>query len=58
MEGPRPGTLRYQDDEGEWHYASPRDALYSTVTMCATEYWDGERWALIWEDGLPPESVG
>lgn len=35
------GTLRYRRDDGSFSICSPHDALYSTVTMCATEWWDG-----------------
>ena len=59
MTTPRGGALRYQrEDTGEWVVANPRDPLYSTVTMCATEYWDGEAWRPIWpEDDGNTESV-
>jgi len=47
------GTLRYKDNStGEWVITSPHDAMYSTATMCATEWWDVEQkcWRKIFED--------
>lgn len=49
----RPGTLRYFDAEGVERRASPGDALYSTVTMVATEFWDVTRGE--WRAILPAE---
>lgn len=46
---PRPGAVRYKRD-GEWVMANPRDPFFSTVTMLATEFWDGLAWRPIWED--------
>lgn len=46
----RAGTLAYRDATGEWRVASPRDALYSSVTMTATHYWRDDDWRLIFED--------
>lgn len=40
----RPGALRYQNDAGEWIVAQPGDQLYSTVSMMAQQFWDGEAW--------------
>lgn len=37
---PRPGAMAYKGTDGIWHYANPHDALYSTVTMMATHYYD------------------
>lgn len=46
------GALRFKDDEGLWHIAEPRNALYSTVSMLATERWDVElkQWVPLFED--------
>lgn len=45
---PKPGALRAPGQGGvEWIYANPHDRLYSTVSMIAVEYWDGEAWAPI-----------
>lgn len=48
---PRPGALRYQDYNGEWLCCNPRDSLYSTVTMFATEMWQTELgWVNIYDE--------
>lgn len=48
---PRPGALRYKDANGQWQHANPRDLMYSTVTMLATEYWEPQcGWKLIHKD--------
>lgn len=48
---PRDGALRYQDTDGKWHCANPRDVTYSTITMMATEYWTVEKgWVKIFEE--------
>lgn len=48
---PRPGSVRYFDDTtNEWRMANPRSPLFSTITMLATEYFDGERWVSINDD--------
>ena len=46
----RPGSLRYLDGTVQWQYASPGDALFSTVTMVAQEWWDGSQWKPIFDD--------
>lgn len=46
---PRAGAVKYQRDDGTWSYANPNDLLFSTVTMCATHYWNGEAWKRIFE---------
>lgn len=43
----RPGTLRYVDEQGKEHIASPHDPMYSTVSILATHYWDRDQWLLI-----------
>lgn len=50
---PRAGAVRYTDADGVEHRANPHDMTYSTVTMLATEFWDGAEWKRIWpnEDG-------
>lgn len=47
----RPGTLRYFREDGEEVITSPGNPLYSTATMCATEYWSVEEacWKPIFE---------
>lgn len=47
---PRPGALRYREPSGIWHYANPHDPTFSTVTMLATEHWDGSKWVPIFDD--------
>lgn len=49
----RPGALRAKQD-GQWITANPHDPLFSTVTMIATEYYDGEAWQPIEPDVLAP----
>ena len=44
---PRPGALRYVDALGEMHVANPHDLTYSTVSMLAREFWDGEQWVPV-----------
>lgn len=46
----RHGTLQYQRDDGSYGVAAPGDPLFSTVTMAATHYWDGEWWKPIYKD--------
>lgn len=47
---PRPGALRCKDADGNWIAANPRDLLYSTVTMTATQYWREESgWTDIYD---------
>ena len=48
----RPGALRYKGADGVWVVTEPRDSMYSTATMVATEWWDGQRqeWRQILED--------
>jgi hypothetical protein len=41
---PRAGALRYLDNDGKYIAANPHDLLFSTVTMLATEFWDGYAW--------------
>lgn len=49
---PRPGAVRYKNDDGEWVHANPHDLLFSTVTMLATQYWKPDTgWTDIYEDG-------
>ena len=49
---PHAGAVRYQDPEtGEWRCANPRDLMFSTVTMMATEFWAEDRgWVKIFEE--------
>lgn len=48
---PRAGALRYQDTpDGPWTTANPGDLMFSTVTMLATEYWNGTEWEPIYTD--------
>lgn len=46
------GTVRHQNDDGEWIVADPRHPLYSMATMFAIEWWDSEKqeWRLIFDD--------
>lgn len=46
---PRAGAVRFQSD-GEWICANPHDVLYSTVTMSATEFFNGDLWMPIYSD--------
>ena len=55
---PRPGAVRYQDADGNWHCANPRDLLFSTVTMLATHFWTGDDWQPIWSDDDLPDGFG
>lgn len=48
----RPGSLRFRNEEGQWVEAAPHDALFSTVTMCATEYYAGGQWKTIFPEEL------
>ena len=50
---PRPGAVRYTDDDGVEHYANPHDMMFSTVTMLAEDYWNGAEWVAIWPHGEP-----
>lgn len=34
-----PGTLRYTAEDGTVFITRPRDPLYATTTLLATEYW-------------------
>ena len=47
-----PGTVRHKAGP-HWIVTSPGEPLYSTATMCATEFWTGVEWRSIWpvEDG-------
>lgn len=47
----RPGTVR-ANLGGKLRAYSPHDALYSTATMVATEFWceETKTWRPIWED--------
>lgn len=49
---PRPGALRFEDEQGKWISANPHDPLYSTVSMGATEFWSDElqAWCWLFED--------
>lgn len=44
---PRPGALRALIDD-VYQYANPGDFMFSTLTMFAQEYWDGEAWRPIY----------
>lgn len=44
---PRLGALRGFNTHGGMVCANPGDPLFSTVTMYATELWDGEKWDKI-----------
>lgn len=47
----RAGTLRFfNQSTGEWMYAQPGSAMYSTLTMAATEFWNGRAWEQIFGD--------
>ncbi len=48
----RPGALRHKDADGVWVVTEPRDAMYSTATMVATEFWDfaSQQWRVIFEE--------
>lgn len=41
---PRSGALRYVREDGSVIAANPGDAMYSTVTMVATEYYANDAW--------------
>ena len=43
----RSGSLRYKNNEGLWVVCAPRDPMFSTTTMLAEEYYDGESWQPI-----------
>jgi len=46
----RSGSLRYRrSPEEDWVIAAPGSPMFSTVTMMATEYFDGSNWCLILE---------
>lgn len=57
---PRGGAMRFMGSDGDWVCANPGDALYSTVSMAASEYWTDASggWRPIWSgDGEgEPES--
>jgi hypothetical protein len=44
---PRGGAVRSFLEDGTIVQANPGDALYSTVTIIAQEYFDGEKWKPI-----------
>jgi hypothetical protein len=46
---PRPGALRFTDAQGRVQEVNPRDMMYSTVSMLATEFWDGVMWKAVKE---------
>lgn len=48
----RPGALRYKSADGVWVVTEPRDSMYSTATMVATEWWDSkqQKWRPIIDD--------
>jgi hypothetical protein len=47
---PQPGAVRYFDEErNTWQCANPRDMMFSTVTMLATEYW-ADSWRPIFDN--------
>lgn len=47
---PRPSAVRVKNkDTGEWQMTNPNDPLYSTASMIAEEFWDGEKWVPILE---------
>ena len=52
MTQPRAGSIRYTDDSGTVHVAHPREIMYSTVTMLATEFWCEDKgcWLPIFDD--------
>lgn len=48
----RAGTVRYWDEDYKrWREATPGSLYFSTVTMLATEWWDGKEWKKIYEEG-------
>lgn len=49
---PRAGAVRYKDAGGNWQWANPGDAMFSTATMLATEHFTGSEWKAIFEDDL------
>lgn len=44
MSSNKAGALRYRNDQGEWIVAQPGGLLYSTASMLAQQFWDGEQW--------------
>lgn len=49
---PRPGALRFLDDNGVYQCANPRDPLYSTVSMIASEYYSEGEWKPILDPSM------
>jgi len=47
------GTVRHKDGES-WKVTSPREQMYSTALMLATEFWDSK--TSTWKPIFPPES--
>lgn len=43
---PKPGALKAVVD-GRTYMGNPKDALYSLMTMLATEYWNGNSWEKV-----------
>jgi hypothetical protein len=52
---PKPGALRFKGSDGTWIGANPGDALYSSVSIAATEFWCAD--AQGWRPIFPPEPV-
>ena len=41
------GALCAQDKDGHWIYSNPGDAMFSSVVMVATHYWEDNSWKPI-----------
>jgi hypothetical protein len=44
---PTASALRGRDGSGRWLAANVHDLMYSTVSMLASEYYDGEKWVPV-----------
>jgi hypothetical protein len=56
-EAPAPGSVRYFREDGECIVTSPRDPLYSTALMCASEYWSETSGTWVSVLGSEPEAM-
>lgn len=44
MINPKAGSVKYKNSKGEVLICEPGTPLFSTATMTAFEWWDGENW--------------
>ncbi|MGS5088241.1 hypothetical protein ACVC7V_17295 [Hydrogenophaga sp. A37] len=51
------GTVRYYREDGECVITSPRNPLYSTALMCATDFWSEAQGKWVGVLGSDAEAV-